>query len=180
MSPYRTSDDLATELVAFLERFLASADGAQVAAGLAMIDGPAVLELAVWDPDAIAHVDLKAGVVAVGPAPEPTAAVGITSIGLHNLLLDRLGPVEISRLFEEDDMQLEGPPQALAALLLVAEPLRRHYEESLRERGRDDLLGSEPPEIGGIWESAEAPPRVFGIRRPWQPEKSSRAQKVTY
>lgn len=180
MSPYRTSEDLGTELVAFLERFLASPDGAQVAAGLAMVDGPAMLQIAVWDPDATVTVDLKAGTIALGPADEATASVGITAIGLHNLLLDRLGPVEISRLFEEDDMLLEGPPQALAALLLVADPLRRHYEESLRERGRDDLLGSEAPEIGGIWESAEAPPRVFGIRRPWQPEKSSRAQKVTY
>ena len=66
----------------------------------------------------------------------------------------------------------------LTVLFLVAEPLRVHYEASLVERGRDDLLASPLPEIGGIWETDVTPPRVFGIRRPWQPEKSSRAQKI--
>jgi hypothetical protein len=66
----------------------------------------------------------------------------------------------------------------VAGLLLVAEPLRLHYEASLTERGRDDLLASPLPEVGEIWETDVTPPRVFGIRRPWQPEKSSRAQQV--
>ncbi|MGI9116559.1 MAG: hypothetical protein ACR2JV_02840, partial [Gaiellales bacterium] len=78
----------------------------------------------------------------------------------------------------EDDLQLEGPPPALAGLLLSAEALRRHYEASLEDRGRTDLLAYPAPETGGIWQSDEPPPRVFGVRRPWQPEKSSRAQKV--
>ena len=178
MSPYRTGDDLEAELVAFLTRFLDSDDGATVAMGLAMVDGPAVLELIVRDPDAVVHADLKQRTVATGWADEASATVRITATGLHNLLLDRLGPVEISRLLEEDDLALEGPPPALAGLLLVAEPLRLHYEASLTERGRDDLLASPLPEVGEIWETDVEPPRVFGIRRPWQPEKSSRAQQV--
>ena len=178
MSPYRGSDELELELLAFLTRFLESADGATVAGGLAMVDGPAVLELIVREPDAVVHADLKARTVSAGWATEASARVRITSTGLHDLLLDRLGPVEISRLLEEGDLALEGPPPALAGLLLVAEPLRIHYEASLRERGRDDLLSSPLPETGGIWETDVTPPRVFGIRRPWQPEKSSRAQQV--
>ena len=178
MSPYRTSGDLEEELVAFLTRFLSSDDGATVAGGLAMVDGPAVLELIVRDPDVVVHANLKQRSVATGWAVDASARVRITAAGLHNLLLDRLGPVEISRLLEEDDLTLEGPPPALAGLLLVAEPLRLHYEASLVERGRDDLLASPQPEIGGIWETDVTPPRVFGVRRPWQPEKSSRAQQV--
>ena len=178
MSPYASGDELETELLAFLQRFLDSEDGAAAAAGLALVEGPAVLELAVADPNATVHADLKARTAAAGRADEAGARVCITAEGLHNLLLDRLGPIEISRLFEEDDLQLEGPPQALAGLLLSAEALRRHYEASLEERGRTDLLASPAPEIGGIWESDQPPPRVFGVRRPWQPEKSSRAQKV--
>ena len=178
MSPYSTSDELEEELMAFLTRFLASADGATVEGGLAMIDGPAVLELIVRDPDVVVHANLKNRTVAAGWADDASARVRITAAGLHNLLLDRLGPVEISRLLEEGDLALEGPPPALAGLLLVAEPLRVHYEASLVERGRDDLLASPLPEIGGIWETDVTPPRVFGIRRPWQPEKSSRAQKI--
>lgn len=178
MSPYRTSDELEEELIAFLTRFLASDDGATVEGGLAMIDGPAVLELIVRDPDVVVHADLKNRTAVAGWADDASARVRITAAGLHNLLLDRLGPVEISRLLEEGDLALEGPPPALAGLLLVAEPLRVHYEASLVERGRDDLLASPLPEVGGIWETDVTPPRVFGIRRPWQPEKSSRAQQV--
>lgn len=178
MTPYASSEELETELLAFLRHFLESDDGATAAAGLALVDGPAILELAVANPNATVHADLKARTASAGRADEAGARVSITAEGLHNLLLDRLGPVEISRLFEEDDLQLEGPPQALAGLLLSAEALRRHYEASLEERGRTDLLASPTPEIGGIWESDEPPPRVFGVRRQWQPEKSSRAQKV--
>lgn len=178
MSPYRSSDELEGELVAFLSHFLDSDDGAQAAAGLAMVDGPAVLEIEVTEPDAIVHADLKARTVAIGPAADATARVRITAEGMHDLLLDRLGPVEISRLFEEDDLQLEGPPTALAGLLLVSDRLCAHYAASLTERGRQDLLAAPAPEIGGIWETDVTPPRVFGVRRPWQPEKSSRAQKV--
>ncbi len=178
MSPYATSDDLTNELVAFLERFLQSDDGEKVAAVLDMIDGTAVLELTVWAPDAVVHADLKQLIVMVGPALDASARIRITATGLHNLLLDRLGPVEISRLLEENHLELHGPPPALAGLLLLAEPLRQHYEASLTERGRDDLLDFPRPEIGGIWESDEIPPRVFGVRRPWQRQKSSRAQKV--
>jgi hypothetical protein len=178
MSPYRDAADLEGELLAFLARFLDPAGGAAAAAALAAVEGSAVLEIAVTDPDATVHVDLKRRAVASGPGPDAAARVRITATGLHDLLLDRLGPVEISRLLEEDDLALAGPPPALAGLLLVAEPLRRHYEASLTERGRDDLLSSPAPEVGGIWETDVTPPRVFGIRRPWQPEKSDRAQRV--
>ena len=178
MSPYRSGADLEGELLAFLGRFLDSDDGAQAAAGLAIVEGPAILEITIVEPDAVVHADLKARTVHPGPADDPTARIRITATGFHDLLLDRLGPVEISRLFEEDDLELEGPPMALAGLLMVSDQLSAHYAASLAERGRDDLLDSPAPEIGGIWETDVTPPRVFGVRRPWQPEKSSRAQKV--
>ena len=89
--------------------------------------------------------------------------------------LERLGPVEISRLLEEGRVHLEGPPPALAALLILAGRLQPHYPATLRERGRDDVLAAPGPEIGVIWEAEGPPPSLVGQRRPWQRARPSRA-----
>jgi hypothetical protein len=162
------------DLVAFFERFLASPDGEVAAAAAAGLDAPAVLELRVHDPEVVLHVDVAARTVRPGPAAEPGAIAELAAQDLDDLLLDRLGPVELSRLLEEDRAHLEGPPQALAALLVLAGRLQPHYPATLRERGREDVLAAPGPEVGVIWESDALPPRMVGVRRPWQREKPAR------
>ena len=94
---------------------------------------------------------------------------------MHDLLLDRLGPVEISRLVEEQRLHLTGAPPALCAAVVLVAQLQPHYEASLRERGREHLLATPLPATGEVWESATKPPPVFGVRRPWQAPKGARA-----
>ena len=92
------------------------------------------------------------------------------------MLLERLGPVEISRLVEEGRLRLVGTPEALAASVVLAARVQPHYEASLRERGREELLESPAPATREIWESDEAPPALFGVRRPWQRPKGAAAR----
>lgn len=175
MSIFESTAEAQVEYLAFLQRFLDSEDGIILAGALDAVEGPAILELSVWDPDAVFRLDLRERTVTAGAAKDATVRVGGTADELHNLLLDRLGPVEISRLIEERNLILEGPPPALAALLLVADSLHAHYAESLRERGRDDLLNTPLPILGEAWESAETPARRYGVRRPWQLSKREAA-----
>ena len=175
MSVFRDADDLREELLAFLRRFLSSPDGAAVAAQAAALEAPAVLELRVSDPDVTVHVDLAARVVVDGPAPAPGAVAAFVADDLHQVLLDQLGPIELSRLAEEDRLALVGPPPALAAVFMVAGRIQPHYAASLRERGRDDLLATPPPVTAEIWRSAVPPAPVFGVRRPWQRPKGTAA-----
>jgi hypothetical protein len=166
---------LESDLVAFFERFLASDDGTAAAAAAASLDAPAVLELRTVEPDVVLHVDVGARTVAAGPAEAPGAIAEIPARDLDDLLLERLGPVEISRLLEEGRARLAGPPPALAALLVLAGRLQPHYPATLRERGRDDVLAVAGPETGVIWESDGPPPPMVGRRRPWQRERPARA-----
>jgi hypothetical protein len=175
VSAWASAEELRGDVAGCLERFLASPEG-ETAADLATgLDGPAVLELTLHDPDLVLHVDVAARTGADGRAPEAAARLAIRAIDLHDLLLERLGPVEISRLAEERRMQLEGAPQALLASLLLAAQVQPHYEASLRERGREAMLDTPAPETRVIWESAEPPPPVFGVRRPWQRPKGAAA-----
>jgi hypothetical protein len=169
------ADVLHGDLMAFFERFLASEDGAAAASAAAALDAPAVLELRTVEPEVVLHVDVGTRTVAPGPAAAPGAVAEIMARDLDDLLLERLGPVEISRLLEEGRARLEGPPPALAALLILAGRLQPHYPATLRERGREDVLDAAGPEIGVIWESDEPPPPMVGRRRPWQRERPARA-----
>lgn len=173
MSAFRDADDLRTVLHAFLDRFLASADGGAAAAHAAHLDEPPVLEVRTWEPELVLHVDVAARAVADGPAPAAAAVLEVRADDLHDLLLDRFGPVEISRLNEEERLRLVGSPPALLASLLLAGELQAHYPATLAELGRDDLLGTPQPEVRVIWESATPPPPVFGVRRPWQRAKGA-------
>ena len=166
------------DLVAFFERFLASDDGAAAATAASALDAPAVLELRTTDPDVVLLVDVGARTVAPGPAEAPGAVAEIAAADLDDLLLDRLGPVEISRILEEGRARLEGPPPALAALLVLAGRLQPHYPATLRERGRDDVLAAPGPETGVIWAADGAPPSLVGVRRPWQRERGTRTAAV--
>jgi len=175
--PAHTLDDPAVvgdELVAFLERFLQSDDGAQAAAMSASLDAPPVLELRVTEPELTLCIDIGARTVTRGAADQPGAIAQIAARDLNNLLLDRLGPIEMSQLVEEERVHLEGPPPALAALLVLAGVIQPHYPASLAERGREDWLETPPPAVGEIWESEQPLPALYGKRRPWQRPKNLR------
>jgi hypothetical protein len=178
MTVWESAEALRADLRATLDRFLTSSDGAAAAALAQDFDGPAVLELALREPDVVLHVDVAARAIADGPAGDPAARVEIRADDLHDLLLERLGPVEISRLVEEGRLHLVGRPRALAAALVLAGRIQPHYELSLRERQRDALLDTPLPPTGVVWESEEPPPPVFGVRRPWQRPRGAAAPAV--
>jgi hypothetical protein len=176
MTAFRDSADAAGVVLAFLQRFLASEDGAEAAAHAGLLDASPVLELRLLDPDATVHVDFAARTAAVGAAPhEPGAIAEIQADDLHDLLLDRLGPMEISRLGEEGRVRLEGPPPVLAALLVLAGRIQPHYPASLTDQGREDLLATPRPEVGVIWGNDDPPPNLIGVRRAWQRPKGAAA-----
>ncbi len=165
---FRTSDEVGGVLQAFIERFLASEDGAAAAAAAAGLDMPSVVHLRVLDPDTQIWLDVSERRLVERPAAPPAAHVTIEADALHHLLLDHLGPVEISRLAEEGRVQLSGPTLVLGALLPLTAAIQPHYGAALEEQGRNDLLEIPGPPTGEVWQSAEPPPGVIGVRRPWQ------------
>lgn len=174
MTVFRDGREAETVVLAFLDRYLQSEDGAAAAAQAGLVDAAPVLELRLVEPDAVLHVDFGARRAALGPAPDtPGAVAEIQADDLHDLLLDRLGPVEISRLGEEGRVRLDGPPPALAALLVLAGQIQPHYPASLAEQGRDDLLATPMPEVGVIWGNDDPPPNLVGVRRQWQRPKGA-------
>ncbi len=173
MTPWSNAYELREDLRGFLGRYLRSADGDEAAALAAAFNGNPVLELTFYDPDLILHVDIAARSLADGPADDPAVRLAIRAADLHDLLLERLGPVEISRLVEEKHLHLVGPPRALAASVVLAARLQPHYAASLIERGRSELIETPAPSTAEIWESDAAPVPIFGVRRPWQRPKGS-------
>ncbi len=173
MTPWSSAAELREDVVDTLERFVASPDGQAAAAMARDLDRPAVLQLVLHEPDLALHLDVAAGTVADGLADEPAATLELAAPDLHDVLLERLGPVEISRLVEEGRLRLVGTPEALAASVVLAAGVQPHYAASLHERGREALLATPAPPTREIWESDEPPPPVFGVRRPWQRPKGA-------
>jgi hypothetical protein len=175
VTPWTSSSELRGDLQGFLGRYLRSADGDEAAALATEFNGNPVLEITFHDPDLVVHVDIAARSLVDGPAADPAVRLSIRAADLHDLLLERLGPVEISRLVEEKHLHLVGPPRALAASVVLAARLQPHYAPSLVERGRADLLDTPMPATGEIWESELAPTPIYGVRRPWQRPKGAAA-----
>jgi hypothetical protein len=176
VTPWASAEELRDDVVATLERFAASPDGEAAAALARDLDRPTVLQLVLHDPDVAVHLDVAAGTVTEGLADAPAATLELDAPDLHDVLLERLGPIEVSRLVEEERLRLVGTPEALAASVVLAARVQPHYEASLRERGREALLDTPRPATREIWESDEPPPRVFGVRRPWQRPKGAAAR----
>lgn len=172
---YLDSDQVRTAVVATLERFLASEDGIRIADPAAGLDTSAVLELQTVDPACTVWVDFAGRRLVDEPAEPPAAVATIEADALHHLLLDQLGPVEISQLAEENRAALQGPPLVLGALLPVVAGVQPHYPPALTEAGLTDLLNVPAPVTGGVWESDLPSPSVIGVRRPWQRPRSARA-----
>jgi hypothetical protein len=178
MSHYAAGDELEAELVAFLETFLASPDGARGAEAARALGESARLVLHLRDPEAVVSVDFLAGTVATEPIEDADVEVDIAADALHDILLDRLDPVQISRLYETDEVRFSGSSRHLAGLIVLAGPLAPHYRASLERRGRQDLLDTPLPPTGIAWADDNdplSPKPMIGKRRPWQRPKRARA-----
>jgi len=150
------------------DRFLASADGAATSETASALPVCAVLDLRLSEPDATLTVDFAARTVSTGPADEASVQLEIEASTLHDVLLERLDPVQLSRAFEEGRAAIEGAPEALVGCVRVGGLLARQYPATLRELGRSDLLETPEPPRAAVWGS-EGPNRlVIGKRRPWQ------------
>jgi hypothetical protein len=177
MSAYADGAELERELEAFLTAFLASEEGTAACAAARSLGEQARLVLRTVDPAAVVSVDFFAAEVASGAFGDANVEIELPADGLHDLLLGRLDPVQISRLYETDQLVFSGSATDLAALVVLAGVLQPYYPESLRRRGRDDLLATPAPERHGVWTSgADAQPRaVINSRRTWQRSKRSAA-----
>ena len=171
MSPWSDADELQEDITAFVARFAATSEGVALAAIAAALGERLGIELSLYDPDVVLQLDVASGVITRGAWEDAAVRVALPAGDMHDLLLDRLGPIEISRLVEEGRLHLKGSPQVLCAAVAAVARLQPHYEASLCERGREHLLETPAPVTREIWESAETPPAMFGVRRPWQAPK---------
>lgn len=161
MSYFASGQDLEGELIATLERFLASGEH----------HGPSLL-LRTRDPDAVVAVDFGSDQVGAADTDRADVVLELDAEALHDILLNRLDPVQISRLYETGRVAFTGSAEHLAALILLAGRLQPHYEASLRERGRADLLGTPAPPTKVTWGDPAEPLRpLLHNRRPWQRPK---------
>lgn len=178
MSHYATSTELEQELEAFLEAFLTSDDGARAAEAARALGDSATLTLHLLEPEAVVSVDFLARTVVLEAVEGADVELEMDTDALHDLLLDRLGPVDISRLYETERVRFTGGTTQLAGLVLAAGPLQPWYARSLEARGRQDLLDTPAPETPVVWgdpSEAVSPRRLIGRRRPWQRPKRATA-----
>jgi hypothetical protein len=176
VSHYRTGDELEGELVACLTAFLASEEGARAVASARALGERARLSLRTTEPQAAVSVDFFAGTVATEPAADADVEIELEADALHDILMDRLDPVQLSRLYETERLVFRGPASGLAALIMLAGPLQPHYPASLERRGRTDLLETPAPPTKAVWgmpEEALSPRQVIGRRRAWQRPRRS-------
>ena len=173
MSPWSDADELQEDVTAFVARFVATPEGVAAAAIAAALGEGLGIELTLYDPDVVFQLDVASGIITRGAREGAAVRVALPAGDMHDLLLDRLGPVEISRLVEEGRLHLKGSPQVLCAAVAAVARLQPHYEASLRERGREHLLATPRPITREIWASAEKSPAMFGVRRPWQAPKKA-------
>lgn len=177
MSYYANAHELEEELVATLERFLAS-DEYRALSRAAADSGANVPSLLARtaDPRASVTVEFSTGTVASGATGAADVVLELDADALHDILLNRLDPVQISKLYETERVTFKGSAEHLTALILLAGRLQPHYEASLRERGRTDLLETPAPPTRVTWgDPSESPRPLLHDRRPWQRPKRAAA-----
>jgi hypothetical protein len=179
LSPFADARDLEEELLAFLAAFLGSDDGRRACDAARALGDRARLVLRTVEPEAVISVDFFAAAAQPGSIEDPNVELEIEAAALHDLLLGRLDPVQISRLYETDRLVFAGGATDLAALVALAGALQPHYPASLERRGRTDLLETPEPERHAVWSSepGEPAPQVIGARRPWQRPRRSAAAR---
>lgn len=169
MSCFADGEELERELVACLTAFLGSADGARATEAARGLGDQARLTLHTVAPEAVVSVDFYAGSVSLDVLADANVEITLEADALHDILLGRLDPVQISRLYETNRLAFAGAAVDLAALVLLAGPLQPHYPASLRRRGRQDLLETPAPPTAAVWTAGEEPPtRMIDERRVWQ------------
>jgi hypothetical protein len=173
-SYYATGQDLERELVACLTAFLESEAGHGAVVAARESGESATLELTLVDPELTLSVDFAVGRVVVGSAEAADVEIEMEANDLHDILLERMGPVQISQLYETDRLRFRGAAHHLAALIVLAAPLAPFYRDTLAQHGRQDLLDTPASPASFEWGAPEDPiKRVIGRRRPWQRPKRS-------
>jgi hypothetical protein len=179
VSHFTSGDDLQRELVAFLTAFLGSDDGARAVEAARALGESATLVVHTIEPEAVVSVDFFAGSVTLDARDDADVEIELPADALHDILMNRLDPVQISRLYETDRLAFSGASKHLGALIMLAGPMQPHYPASLERRGRTDLLNTPLPPSKEAWGSPEealSPKRVIGRRRPWQrPKRTAEA-----
>lgn len=168
MAALFTSDELEAVLVAFLTDFVASQACDRVAPRARELTADGSFVVRTREPEVEVTVDILQRSVTRGGVAAPAAHVELDATDLHNLMLDRLGPVEISQLNETGKIAVEGKPDTLAALVMIAAVAQPHYPASLERIGRHDLLDTPAPPTAGTWHVEGPLPRLIETRRPWQ------------
>ena len=179
MSPFADGRDLEDELLAFLAAFLGSDDGRRACESARALGERARLVLRTVEPEAVVSVDFFGAAAQQGAIEDANVEIEIEAAALHDLLMGRLDPVQLSRLYETDRLTFAGGATDLAALVALAGALQPHYPASLRRRNRTDLLETPMPERHAVWSSEPGDParQVIGVRRPWQRPRRSAAAR---
>ncbi len=173
---FRDGEDLQGELRAFLNAFVGSDAGASAATAARQAGFEGTLVLRTVNPVGVVCLDVAGRRVSATPGDDVAVELEFDAGDLHELLLNRLGPVEISQLYETDRISFSGRPEALGFVVTLAGALQPFYPDSLAARGRGDLLDTPAREIRAVWDIDGPPREVIGKRRPWQrPKRSSEA-----
>lgn len=177
MSYFADAATLEHELVAFFNAFLGSEDGARANEAARALGDQARLVLRTTDPAAVVSVDFFESSVSLDVAENANIEIALEADILHDILLGRLDPVQVSRMYETDRITFSGAATDLAALIVLAGPLQPHYPASLERRGRTDLLDTPLPERHAVWTTGPnvAPREIINSRRPWQRPKRAAA-----
>lgn len=175
MSYFENSAEVQGELEAFLTDFVNSDEGIRAAQAAATSEHGGVLVLRTINPASVVSLDIPRRLVAGEVTFDAVVELEFEADDLHDILLNRLGPVEISQLYETDCVGFAGRPEALGAVAILAGQAQPFYPDSLTRRGRQDLLSTPARPVGVTWQVSGPPKEIIGKRRPWQREKQTAA-----
>lgn len=175
MSYFDSSAEVQGVLEAFLTDFVNSDEGARAAQAAGGSEHGGVLVLRTINPDSVVSLDVPGRCVIGEAAPGAVVELEFEADDLHDILLNRLGPVEISQLYETDRVGFAGRPEALGAVAVLAGQAQPFYPDSLTRRGRQGLLNTPVRPSGATWQVSGPPKEIIGKRRPWQREKQTAA-----
>ncbi len=172
MAFFGGGEEVRDELVAFLTDFVRSDEGGRAADAAREYTDSVVLVLHTVDPSAAVSVDFMAGDVTPTAVADADIELQLEGDQLHNILMHRLGPVEISALIEDERIAYTGDSSKLAGLFMLAGKLQPFYPRSLERRGRRDLMDTPTPPTRRIWQVEGGYKPMYGMPRPWQRQKS--------
>lgn len=164
MGHFRDGQEVADEVCAALELFLADADGAAAARAAGEMFGPdAFVQLRITSPAVVVRLVLSDDPRVERGGEDEAAPVDlmIEADTLHDLMIDNLGAGHIARAIELKQISVTGSPRSLDAMIVMAGSLGDCYRRSLEARGRQDLLATEPPPPIGDWMIDVVGPEMF-------------------